>query len=364
MGLGFGREGGSMAINRNHVVSFLAGAALPTLLLFFLASDRVSEQLAIVSSWGSGGSSAHDLGGDDRAAPAQQEKFPGLPELLPKVAMEDRTVIITSVNEAWAAPGSLLDLYRDSFKNGEGIAHLLDHVLVVAVDPAGFHRCKAVHPHCYHLEVKSMNLSSAKRFMTKEYLELVWTKLSLQQRILQLGYNFLFTDCDMVWFRDPFRHISLYADMTTSSDDYSAARAPLDNPLNTGLYYMKATSRSVEMLRYWQAARPRFPDAHDQAVFGHIKHELVGKLQARIKPLDTVYFGGFCEYHDDLARAVTMHADCCIGLETKVHDLADIAADWKNYTSLSPEERKKGSFKWTYPTRCRNSVGWRKPVHP
>jgi hypothetical protein len=122
-----------------------------------------------------------------------QEKFPGLPELLPKVAMEDRTVIITSVNEAWAAPGSLLDLYRDSFKNGEGIAHLLDHVLVVAVDPAGFRRCKAVHPHCYLLHVKSINLTSATRFMSREYLELVWTKLSLQQRVLELGYNFLFT---------------------------------------------------------------------------------------------------------------------------------------------------------------------------
>uniref|UniRef100_A0A0D9V9M2 Nucleotide-diphospho-sugar transferase domain-containing protein n=1 Tax=Leersia perrieri TaxID=77586 RepID=A0A0D9V9M2_9ORYZ len=278
--------------------------------------------------------------------------------------MEDKTVIITSVNEAWAAPGSLLDLYMDSFKNGEGIAHLLNHVLIIAVDPAGFRRCKVVHPHCYHLEVKNMNLSSAKRFMTKDYLELVWTKLSLQQRILELGYNFVFTDCDMVLFRDPFRHINLYADMTTSSDDYSTARSPLSNPLNTGFYYMKATNRSISMIRYWQAARPRFPNSHDQAVFGNIKHELVAKLDARIEPLDTVYFAGFCEYHDDFARIVTMHADCCIGLDTKVHDLRGIIADWRNYTGLSLEEEKKGGFKWTYPKRCRDSIGWRKPIHP
>uniref|UniRef100_A0A0E0N6W6 Nucleotide-diphospho-sugar transferase domain-containing protein n=1 Tax=Oryza rufipogon TaxID=4529 RepID=A0A0E0N6W6_ORYRU len=282
-----------------------------------------------------------------------------LAELLPKVATDDRTVIITSVNEAFARPNSLLVLFRESFAAGEKIAHLLDHVLVVAVDPAAFHHCRAVHPHCYHLKVDTMNLSSANNFMSEAYVELVWTKLSLQQRVLELGYNFLFTDCDMVLFRDPFRHIAVYADMSTSSDDYSAARAPLDNPLNTGLYYVKATSQSVEMLRYWQAARPRFPGAHDQAVFGHIKHELVAKLRARIEPLDTLYFGGFCEYHDDLARAVTMHADCCVGLDTKVHDLTDIAADWKNYTGMSPEERKKGGFKWTYPTRCRNSIGWR-----
>ena len=40
-----------------------------------------------------------------------------------------------------------------------------------------------------------------------------------------------------------------------------------------------------------------------------------------------------------------------------MHDLKDFAADWKNYTSLAPEARQKGAFKWTYPTRCRDSVG-------
>jgi len=88
----------------------------------------------------------------------------------------------------------LLDIYRESFRNGEGTERFLDHVLVIAIDAGGFHRCKAVHPHCYHLEVtKPTNLSSANRYMTKEFLELVWLKLSFQQRILELGYNFLFT---------------------------------------------------------------------------------------------------------------------------------------------------------------------------
>jgi hypothetical protein len=91
------------------------------------------------------------------------------------------------VNEAWARPNSLLDLYLESFKNGEGTARLLSHVLVVALD-----HCKAKHPHCYLLKVESADdLSSAKRFMSKGYLDLVWTKLTLQQRILELGYNFL-----------------------------------------------------------------------------------------------------------------------------------------------------------------------------
>jgi hypothetical protein len=116
-------------------------------------------------------------------------------ELLSKVSMDDRTVIITSVNEAWAAPGSLLDLFRGSFRDGEGIAHLLNHTLIVAVDPGAMARCQAVHPHCYLLEVTAANVSSANHFMSKSYLELVWSKLSLQQRVLQLGYNYLYTVC-------------------------------------------------------------------------------------------------------------------------------------------------------------------------
>jgi hypothetical protein len=118
-----------------------------------------------------------------------------MPELLSKVAMDDRTVIITLVNEAWSAEGSLLDLFRGSFHDGEGIAHLLNHTLIVAIDPGAMARCEAVHPHCYFLEVAATNVSSANRFMSKSFMELVWAKLSLQQRILQLGYNYLYTVC-------------------------------------------------------------------------------------------------------------------------------------------------------------------------
>ena len=123
-----------------------------------------------------------------------QSEFADLAQMLPKVATDDRTVIITSVNEAFARPNSLLGLFRESFQVGEGIGHLLNNVLVVAVDAKAFSYCKAVHPHCYLLEVKSStNLSSENSFLSEAYVELVWAKLSLQQRVLELGYHFFFT---------------------------------------------------------------------------------------------------------------------------------------------------------------------------
>ena len=110
------------------------------------------------------------------------------------MANEDRTVIMTSVNEAWAAEDSLLDLFLESFRTGERISHFANHLLVVALDGGALERCRAVHPHCYLLPAATgRNLSDEKVFMSKDYIDLVWSKVRLQQRILELGYNFLFT---------------------------------------------------------------------------------------------------------------------------------------------------------------------------
>nr|CAB3499685.1 unnamed protein product [Digitaria exilis] len=361
----------------SHLSSFLLGTLLPTLLLLFLASDRLSERLSSISSFGSehllGSPSAQadhlasNLTSSSHAtapAPSQQqeeeERFPELAELLPRVATEDRTVIITSVNEAWARPGSLLDLFRESFRIGEGIAPLLNHTLVVALDPGRLRHCRAVHPHCYLVEVKGMNVSAANRFNSRAYLGVVWSKLSIQQRILELGYNYLFTDVDVMWFRNPFRHINLYADLTISCDRYFGKPEDLYNSPNTGFYYAKSNNRTVQMLRHWQAARSRFLPAnkHDQQIFGAIKTELAGQLSVRIHFVDTALFGSFCAFPGEVSGSVcTMHANCCMGLDNKMQDLTNIIADWKNYTSMTPADRKSGKAKWTYTINCRHSMG-------
>ncbi|KAL6616619.1 hypothetical protein ACP70R_038889 [Stipagrostis hirtigluma subsp. patula] len=346
-------------MNHFSLGSFLLGALLPTVLLLLSASDRVSEQL---SSLGNGSlfncRSEHQAnltsGGSAMTGEKEQEKFPGLAELLPQVATEERTVIITSVNEAWARPNSLLDLFRESFHSGEGIAHLLNHTLIVALDPGGFNHCRAVHPHCYLLNVSGVDLSSANQFMSKGYLELVWTKLSIQQRVLELGYSYLFTDVDIVWLRNPFRHISVYADLAMSCDGFSGDPFTIHNGPNTGFYYVKAGNRTLQMLRHWQAARSRFPPHHDQMIFDRIKHELAGELGVRIQFLDTALVGGFCDFREDtMERACTMHANCCVGLGNKVHELRNVVEEWKNYTRLTPAEKKSGKVMWTFPAKCK-----------
>ncbi|RLN39607.1 uncharacterized protein C2845_PM01G48800 [Panicum miliaceum] len=282
---------------------------------------------------------------------AEDAEFPGLAAVVARAATpDDRTVIITCVNHAWAAPGSLLDLFLESFRVGDGIADLLDHVLIVAMDPTAMARCRALHPHCYLYTMPGINFTSAKFFLSKEYLELVWSKLKLQRRVLQLGYNFLFTDVDILWFRNPFKHVTAYADMSISSDVFFGDPDNMDNFPNTGFFHVRPNNRTIAMTRAWHEARERYPGRNEQPVFNAIKKGLVRDLRLRVQYMDPAFMGGFCSYGKDLRRICTMHANCCVGLGNKLRDLRTLLADWRNYTAM-PHWAKQHA-KWTVPGAC------------
>ncbi|XP_037444509.1 uncharacterized protein At4g15970-like [Triticum dicoccoides] len=279
-------------------------------------------------------------------------EFRGLAEAVARAATDDRTVIITCVNQAWAAPGSLLDLFLESFRIGDGTARLLPHVLVVAMDPGAHARCLAVHQHCYHYTIPGLNIDFAalKYFLSKDYLELVWSKLKLQRRILELGYGFLFTDVDIVWLRDPFKHVTAYADMTVSSDVYFGDPDNLGNFPNTGFFHVKPNARTIAMTKLWHGARGKYPGANEQPVFNMMKKQMVAELGLRVQYLNPAYVGGFCSYGKDLGKIVTMHANCCVGIGNKIRDLKGVLGDWRNYTRMPPWERHRA--KWTVPGAC------------
>ncbi|KAK3162860.1 hypothetical protein QOZ80_1BG0094670 [Eleusine coracana subsp. coracana] len=344
------------------LVTFLLGAATATaLIIFFITAAEkpvwpAPETTTTISRVNT------TAGAEQRSrssAPTNQQTETGAeknvvqPEferMLRRAAMEDRTVIMTSVNEAWAAPGSLLDSFLESFRVGENISHFVPHIVVVAMDGGAFRRCQAVHPHCHLLlpEKQGLDLSGAKSYMTKDYLELVWSKLKLQQRILELGYNLLFTDVDLAWFRNPMEHITMAADITTSSDFYFGNPDDLGNYPNTGFIYFKSTARNARAMAYWHAARRRFPENHDQFVFNEIKRELVDVVGVRIKFIDSAYVSGFCQLGRDLNRIATVHMTCCIGLENKLFDLKRVILDWRRYMARPLWERQMGKIGWTF----------------
>ncbi|KAM0890514.1 hypothetical protein ACQ4PT_027001 [Festuca glaucescens] len=328
------------------VTSFFLGAALTAAVVFLNATMDVNWRPPALASWGNG------------AQPAPKPKakpYAELAAVLKNASMEDGTVIMTSINRAYAAPGSLLDLFMESFRLGEGTAHLLDHVLIVAVDPGAFRRCRSVHRHCYLLRRSpgAVDYSDEKHFMTKDYLDMMWGRNRFQQTILELGFNFLFTDIDIMWFRNPLRHIAITSDIAIASDVFNGDPESMRNLPNGGFLYVRAANRTVEFYRRWRRARRRFPEGtNEQEILGQAQGELCRRAGVRMQFLDTAHCGGFCQLSGDMGRVCTLHANCCTGLANKVHDLRNVLRDWRNYTAAPPEDRLRGGFRWTRPGRC------------
>ncbi|KAJ4805351.1 Nucleotide-diphospho-sugar transferase family protein [Rhynchospora pubera] len=255
--------------------------------------------------------------------------------LLQKAATDDKRVILTDVNAAFAAPNSMLDLFLESFHNGDNIAHHLDHLIIVAMDQTAFEKCQSVHRYCYLNEQPGSDLSSEKVYMSKDYVDLVWSKVRLWQFTLEQGYSFLFTDVDAMWFRDPFRHISFYADMTIAADNFYGNPEDHNNNPNTGLVFAKPTRKNIEVMKYWREARKRFPPLHEQAVYDLIKYELVSKFDLKVQYVSTEYWGNFCQPRKDFSKISVFHACCVVGLEMKFALIKGVTEEWKIYKSIN-----------------------------
>ncbi|CAN6280572.1 unnamed protein product [Urochloa humidicola] len=363
------------------LVSFVLGAAMATVCVLFFMSASPTRRLADISAFSTGNATNTAAQMQDQlhlassaadgSTPAAAEAVTAIPapapapvqapspwgdleEVLQRAATKDRTVIMTQINAAWTRPGSLLDLFFESFRNGEGgVARLLDHLVIVTMDPAAYEGCQAVHRHCYFLRTSNgVDYRSEKMFMSKDYLEMMWGRNRFQQTVLELGYNFLFTDVDVMWFRDPFRHISMAADIAISSDVYMGDPYSLRNFPNGGFLFVRSSAKTIDFYRAWQQGRWRFFGKHEQDVFNLIKHEQSAKLDLAIQFLDTTYISGFCQLSKDLNKICTLHANCCVGLGAKMHDLRGVLDVWRNYTAGTPDERRAGKFQWKLPGIC------------
>ncbi|XP_010536714.1 PREDICTED: uncharacterized protein At4g15970 [Tarenaya hassleriana] len=274
-----------------------------------------------------------------------------LERVLMNAAMEDKTVIITAINQAWAAENSTFDVFRESFEVGKGTKRLLKHVIAFCLDHKAYERCSQVHPHCWLINATgSDELAGPNRFMTPGYLKLIWKRMDSLREVLALGYNFIFTDADIVWLRDPFPRFFPEGDFQITCDNYNGKPSDKNNWVNSGFTYVKASEKTSKFYEFWCNSSRRFPGKHDQDVFNFIKNDpFVVQLGIKMRFFDTVYFGGFCQPSRDINVVNTMHANCCIGLDNKVKYLRVVLDDWRRYLS---ENATVSDTKWNIPPKC------------
>ncbi|KAM0823255.1 hypothetical protein ACQ4PT_070985 [Festuca glaucescens] len=254
-----------------------------------------------------------------------------LAALLRSAAMEDNTVIMTFTNGAMSSPGSLLDLFLESFRVGDKTEPLLMHLVVVNTDNKALEQCKRVHPLCYRLDIGGgINFTEEKRFMSRDYLEMMWARNRFQTRVLELGYGF---DVDIVWFRNPLLQVPVAADIAFSCERYNNRANPYDlwKDANGGFLYAKPNARTIGFFKSWYQARAVYPGWNEQYVFSGVKRELSARHGTALLFIDTAYFGSNCQPKKDFQRLCTYHANCLKGMTNKLQLLRGIMGEWKHF---------------------------------
>ncbi|KAM3406147.1 hypothetical protein ACQJBY_000284 [Aegilops geniculata] len=260
----------------------------------------------------------------------------GLAELLRSASMEDKTVILAFANEAHALPGSLLQMLLDSLRTGVRTEPLLKHLLVVATDPKGLERCRRMHPLCHLLSGVNGAAPNGTELMfyDKDYVDMMWARNRFQARVLTLGHAFLFTDLDILWFRNPLLRIPVGADITLGCDNHFGTNPyDLDKAANGGFVYARPTVASLAFFKDWYEARTRWPGENDQVVFREMKHELAARHGATVQLVDTTYFHSACEAWKkfNFHEICTFHAACIHGLQDKIDRLNAVLDEWRQF---------------------------------
>lgn len=326
------------------------------IVLYYASINNFDQSFPSFYGYNYSSTSISSIGNDNNTV--VNDKFKDLRKVLESAATKEKIVILTSLNEAWAAPNSIFDLFLESFKVGNETAKLVDHLVVVAVDDDAYARCKATVPHCYLLKTKqSPQMAHEAVFMTPIYMDMMWERLAFLRDVLTLGYNFVFTDTDVMWFRSPFQHFIPTSDFQTSCDQFNGHEYDLRNSPNNGFLFVWSNHRTIKFYDFWVSSRHDYPGAHEQEVFNRIKGgPFINQIGLRIRFLGTDYFGGYCTPSRDFNKVCTMHANCCVGLDRKIADLKTTIEDWKNYFLNYNSNNQiviQSSSHWRVPRKCR-----------
>ncbi|GJN23429.1 hypothetical protein PR202_gb11077 [Eleusine coracana subsp. coracana] len=241
----------------------------------------------------------------------------------------NKTLILTVLNKAYAEEDGLLDLFVESLRQGDGTAQLIDHVLFVAMDAPAFQRCRSFSGvKCYRLrpvDGEGDDLSSEQLYMSDGFIRMMWRRIRFLGDVLKHGYSFIFTDLDVMWLRNPFPKLDSRADedFLISCDKFN--RRPRDyagNELNTGFFFVASNNRTVALFDEWHGARNASAGMKEQDVLNQmVRRGAFRRLGVGARVLDTARFSGFCQDSRDAAQVATVHANCCLTQRAKVADL-------------------------------------------
>ncbi|XP_019458756.1 PREDICTED: uncharacterized protein At4g15970-like isoform X2 [Lupinus angustifolius] len=218
-----------------------------------------------------------------------------LSQVLRRATMADRSVILTMVNESWARPGSILEVFLQSFKSGIGTHRLLNH-----------------------LDADIL------------WLRNPFPKFSPSNHELSISCNYSRVDAN--------------------------GKGRVINVEDGGIFFLKSNTLSVEFFKYLKLNTVLYPNSYASESFCTTLMENEDAIVAygvRIKYVETASFGGFCKLSNEMLKnAYTIHANCCGNLTSKVHDMKNVLDDWNNMREHASKDNTsyKNALRW--PQKC------------
>ena len=101
----------------------------------------------------------------------------------------------------------------------------------------------------YHPSFTNVPRKASGGYLDKVFVMMMWYKAFSLHVMLRMGFNVLFQDVDLVWFRNPFEHLHENMKNEKGEFEYEAylsddgARAIRYSPFfaNSGFYYLRST---------------------------------------------------------------------------------------------------------------------------
>ncbi|KAL3615684.1 UDP-D-xylose:L-fucose alpha-1,3-D-xylosyltransferase mgp4 [Castilleja foliolosa] len=273
-----------------------------------------------------------------------------LPDAVAYVA-RNNTLIVCAVSEAYLP---FLNNWLISISRQKQ----LDKVLVIAEDYATLDKVNARWPGHAVLVPPALEVAGAHKFGSQGFFNFTARRPRHLLQILELGYNVMYNDVDMVWLADPFPYLKGEHDVYFM-DDMTYVK-PLDHshdlppPGKKGrtyicscMIYLRPTNGAKLLMKKWieelkDQPWSRAKKANDQPAFNWALNKTAGQVDVYLLPQKAfptggLYFKNKTWVKETKGMHVIIHNNYIIGSEKKIKRFRDYGF-WlvDDYASESP----------------------------
>lgn len=126
-----------------------------------------------------------------------------------------------------------------------------------------------------------------------------------------------------MWLRNPLSNLTHEEkDMLLSCDTYNGKPFDETNAVNSGFYFVISNYKTTALFDKWYASRNNSEGIQENHALNMMKgNGVFRELSMKVKFLDTLNFGGFCQPSRDFGAVITVHANCCSNVTAKLADL-------------------------------------------